>query len=151
MSGNISILIQRQTKGYKNYDTGVKHEKALPISFYRHLLSSAVSQFDEDIAHLCIGAFFFAMRSCEYTKCSTSLRTKTITLQDIRFFKGTVELSHSDPLLHEATTVSITFRYQKRDERDDIITQALLVHEDALRAYSSLACQEAIEEGARTR
>jgi len=41
---------------------------------------------------------------------------------DIRFFKGTLELSHSDPNLHVATTVSITFRYQKRDERDDIIT-----------------------------
>jgi len=38
------------------------------------------------------------------------------------FFQGTIELAHSDPRLHEATTVSITFRYQKRDERDDIIT-----------------------------
>ena len=123
ITGTISILITRQTKGYKNYDPSVKHEKALPVSFYRHLHSSATTEFDRAVANLCIGAFFFAMRSCEYTKVSTSRRTETVSLGDIKFYQGTKLLSHHDPHLHLATTVSITFRYQKRDERDDIITQ----------------------------
>ena len=120
--GNISILISRQTRGMKNLDPGVKHEKALPISFYRKIHSSAVTEFDRGVAHLCSGALFFAMRSCEYTKVNGTRRTQTITLSDIRFFLGNEELSHYDPRLHLATTVSITFRYQKRDQRDDTIT-----------------------------
>ena len=121
-SGSISILITRQTKGYKNYDPSVKHEKALPCSFYRHLLASASTQFDIGIAHLCIGAMFFAMRSCEYTQASTHRRTKTLTLGDLHFYRNRRLLPISDPNLHLADTISITFRYQKRDERDDTIT-----------------------------
>jgi hypothetical protein len=123
LTGSISILIKRQTKGYQNLDPSVQHEKALPCSFYRHLLQAAITQFDVGVAHLCIGALFFAMRSCEYTKVTGTCRTKTLTLADIKFHRLRHQLGHLDSELHLANTVSITFRYQKRDERDDTITQ----------------------------
>ena len=74
-------------------------------------------------AQLCIGALFFAMRSCEYTKVTGARRTNTLTLGDIRFYRHRRLLPITDPNLHLADTVSITFRYQKRDQRDDTITQ----------------------------
>jgi hypothetical protein len=70
-------------------------------------------------------AFFFAMRSCEYLKTTGSRRTDPIRLGDITFrdrFNRIVP--HTDPNLHEAESVSITFRFQKRDLRDDTITQS---------------------------
>jgi hypothetical protein len=62
------------------------------------------------------------MRSCEYTKVSGTRRTNTITVGDIRFYRNHRLLDHRDPELHLADTVSLTFRYQKWDQRDDTIT-----------------------------
>jgi hypothetical protein len=70
-------------------------------------------------------AFFFAMRICEYLKVSGSRRIQAIRMWDIVFrdhFNRIVP--HSDPKLHEAESVSITFRFQKRDICDDTITQS---------------------------
>jgi hypothetical protein len=75
------------------------------------------------MCELFIGAFFFAMRSCEYLNVSGKRKTKILTIKNIRFFKGRSEVHHSDPALHLATTVSITFEYQKKDTRNDTITQ----------------------------
>ncbi len=72
---------------------------------------------------LFIGAFFFAMRSCEYLSVSGTRRTKLLKLKNIRFFKNRKELDHIDKLLHEADTVSITFEFQKKDTKNDTITQ----------------------------
>jgi hypothetical protein len=75
------------------------------------------------MCELFIGAFFFAMRSCEYLNVSGRRKTKILTIKNIRFFKGRSELHHSNPSLHHATTVSITFEFQKKDTRNDTITQ----------------------------
>jgi hypothetical protein len=62
------------------------------------------------------------MRSCEYLKVSGERRTSVIQLGHIRFFKGGRELKHSDPKLKTASTVSITFVLQKKDEKFDTVT-----------------------------
>jgi hypothetical protein len=77
---------------------------------------------DKTICELFIGAFFFAMRSCEYLKVSAEHKTKLICIRNIRFFLGKRQLLHSDKLLHLADSVSITFEQQKRDSKNDIIT-----------------------------
>jgi hypothetical protein len=61
-------------------------------------------------------AFFFGMRSCEYLKVSGHRRTQPIRMGDIVFrdrFNRIVP--HSHPSLSSAESVSITFRFQKRD------------------------------------
>jgi hypothetical protein len=63
------------------------------------------------------------MRSCEYLNVSDKRKTKVLTIKNIRFFKGRTEVLHSDSHLHLATTVSITFEFQKKDTKNDTITQ----------------------------
>jgi len=70
-----------------------------------------------------MGAFFFAMRSCEYVRVQGPRKTKLLTVKNICFFKGNWLRKHSDPLLSNAECISITFEHQKRDVKNDVITQ----------------------------
>jgi hypothetical protein len=62
------------------------------------------------------------MRSYKYLKVSGERRTKIIQLQNIRFFKGKREVSHTDPNMSSSSTVSITFVLQKKDENFGTVT-----------------------------
>lgn len=75
------------------------------------------------MSELFTGAFFYAMCSCEYLKVTGPRKTKILCLRNIRFFKGTQLVQHSNQNLHLADTVSITFEAQKRDTKNDTITQ----------------------------
>ena len=44
-------------------------------------------------------------------------------LRNIRFFKDGICLNHSNPQCEHANSVSITFEFQKKDERNDTVTQ----------------------------
>jgi hypothetical protein len=81
------------------------------------------SSADKALCELFIGAFFFAMRSCKHVQVSGKRKTKLLTLKNIRFFKGRRLIHFEDPLLHYADCVSITFEQQKRDTKNDVITQ----------------------------
>jgi hypothetical protein len=83
---------------------------------------SSISPMDFALCDLFIGAFFFAMRSCEYLRSSGQRKTKLLTLRNIRFFIGNRQISHDSAILRSADTVSITFEHQKRDVKNDIIT-----------------------------
>jgi hypothetical protein len=83
----------------------------------------SISPRDKALCELFIGAFFFAMRSCEYIKVQGPRKTKLLVVKNVRFFKGNRQLAHSDPALPFADCVSITFEQQKRDTKNDIITQ----------------------------
>jgi hypothetical protein len=72
--GGLHPILSRQSKGMKNSDPGEKQQKALPICVYRKIyvqatLPSSPSQ-DITIAWLQVVAFFFCMRSCEYSDVS---------------------------------------------------------------------------------
>eukprot|EP00978_Attheya_sp_CCMP212_P020121 scaffold57222_cov67-Attheya_sp.AAC.1 len=65
------------------------------------------------------------MRSCgEYlTVTGTDRLTKVLTIADIQFYRDRRLLPHDHPELHLADSVTITFHFQKNDERDAHITQ----------------------------
>lgn len=63
------------------------------------------------------------MRSCEYVKLPSPRKTKLLKVRNIRFYKHCTELEHCDPFLHLADCELITFELQKRDTKNDIITQ----------------------------
>jgi len=63
------------------------------------------------------------MRSCKYLKVSGKHRTKTLCLNNLQFFCNKREMQHDHPELHLADCVSITFVFQKKDERDATVTQ----------------------------
>jgi len=67
--------------------------------------------------------FFFAMRSCENFKVSGERRTHPIRKRNMVFQKVGRIPAHSLPRLHLADTIAITFEYQKRDERNNTVTQ----------------------------
>ena len=71
-------------------------------------------------------AVFFALRSCEYLKVQrgdkVECRTLPIRAIDITFWKNGRKLDHSDPFLHLADSVSIVFRFQKNDGRNEVVT-----------------------------
>jgi hypothetical protein len=63
------------------------------------------------------------MQSCKYVKVSGPQKTKLLALKNIYFYKGCTEIKHTDPFLHLAECISITFELQKRDTKKDTITR----------------------------
>jgi hypothetical protein len=124
--GKLAFILQRQIKGYKNSDPSEQPQKAIPFGLLQKIITlptkDPLRRRFQQLTHM---AFFFAMRSCEYLKVSGDRRTEPIRQCDIVFrdqFNRIVP--HSDPNLHRAESVSITFRFQKREIRDDTITQS---------------------------
>ncbi len=69
--GGLHPSLARQFRGMKNSDPGEKPQKALPVCVYRKIYNGARKPLslpqDTVIALLQILAFFFCMRSCEYS------------------------------------------------------------------------------------
>ena len=115
--GKPSRLLSTQYRSYCNDDPPTKHQKALPgcalLRLYRHTKTERLRA----IADLCTGAFFFAMRSCEYLSVSGPQRkTKRLRLANLRFFLKNKELPLLSKHLLSATVISITFEDQKNDQ-----------------------------------
>jgi hypothetical protein len=121
--GKLTLLLQRQLRGYRSSDPSPKPQPALTATILRRFYEMALSTFDKTLCELFIGAFFFAMRSCEYVQVSGPRRTKILCLRNINFFRKRKRLHHNDPLLQNADCVSITFELQKKESKNDIVTQ----------------------------
>ena len=92
------------------------------------VLKCSLTHVDVAMATLLCGAFFFAMRSCEYSRVSGERRTKIIKVGNVRFFLNQKELHHSDPSLPLADCVTIYFEFQKNDERNENVTHQRNFH-----------------------
>ena len=125
--GDLGRLLQRQYRAYRNEDPNKKQQKALPIGVLRELAKLKCTESQRAILQLAIGGFFFAMRSCEYLKVSQAelRRTAILCIRNIRFLSDGKDLPLDHPLLEleYAGCVSITFEFQKKDERMDTVTQ----------------------------
>jgi integrase len=83
-----------------------------------------VSEVQRAVGQLVVGAFFFAMRSCEYSEVTGSRRTQVIRIGDLDFRKDGRIVDVADAhRLQEADTVSVTYRSQKNGERGVTVTQ----------------------------
>ena len=85
--------------------------------------------------------FFFAMRSCECSRVSGERRTKLLRLRNIQLCRGRRRMCHNDRSLLSADSVSVTFEFQKNDERDVTIAQQHCTHDATLcpvRAWAAL-------------
>jgi hypothetical protein len=120
--GNIAFFSQRQLQCYKSLDPGEVPQVAITGLILCQFHKQSISPLDLALCELFIGAFFFAMRSCEYIQVSGQRKTKLLALRNIRFFIGNKILHHGSNSLHLADTVSITFEFQKRDTKNDVIT-----------------------------
>ena len=76
------------------------------------------------VGQLVVGAFFFAMRACEFSDVGAPRRTRIITIGDVEFRKDGRKVDHDRVNeMEEADTVSITFRTQKNGEKGTTVTQ----------------------------
>lgn len=84
-----------------------------------------VTETQRALSQLSIGAYLFACRSCEYLKVpkQEQRRTDVLRLRCIRFFKDGRALKHDNPLLEFADCVAVTFEFQKKEEKNDTVTQ----------------------------
>jgi hypothetical protein len=120
--GKLALILQRQLRGYRSTDPPEKRQIAISGSVLREFYRLSLSEMDKARCELFIGAFFFAMRSCEYLAVNGKRKTKLLCIKNIRFFQGKCLVKHSDPLIHLSSSVSITFEEQKRGSKGDTIT-----------------------------
>jgi hypothetical protein len=120
-------LLTRQFKGMRNLKPGEKQQKALPVSVYREVHRQAKYSsltLDKVIAELQTIAYFWCMRSCEYLDVQGERRTKILCVRNFWFFdKLNRDISKDYKNLHcNTVTASVTFEFQKKDVRNDIIS-----------------------------
>ena len=121
--GQPSFLLQRQFRGHSQSDPAERPEKAITCRLLREIASVRETEEDRAVGQLAVGAFFFAMRSCEHSRVSGERRTKLLRLRNIQFCRGRRRMYHNYRSLLSADSVSVTFEFQKNDERDVTITQ----------------------------
>ncbi len=65
VNGNLAWILARQYQAYKNDDPKVIPEKAIPLCVISLVALKTSTERQRAITQLTIGAFYFAMRSCE--------------------------------------------------------------------------------------
>ena len=65
-SGQTSLLLLRQLRGYKTLDPTTKHQKAIPEKLVLHIYKRTNTHLNTVIVHLTAGTFFFGIWSCKY-------------------------------------------------------------------------------------
>ncbi len=78
-----------------------------------------VITFDTNIARLQILAFFFCMRSCEYSDMTREKNKNTLCQS---FHNKNKLIQNESPNIFKASSVSLTFEGQEKDTRDDTNT-----------------------------
>ncbi len=84
-SGKFSKFLSDQLKGNKNDDRSACPHKALSPSILWELSCKDDGPFNRATHQLARGAFFFAMRSCEYLTIQGKRRTKRLCLSNLKF------------------------------------------------------------------
>ena len=122
--GQIEPVLAAQLKGYSFDDPEVRQAPAIPARVVAIVASATGSELHLAMGQLTVGAFFFAMRACEYSETNGRSTTRTVTIGDDEFRKGSQTISSMDErCLSEADTVSVTYRTQKNGDRGTTVTQ----------------------------
>ncbi|KAL3811131.1 hypothetical protein ACHAXA_005942 [Cyclostephanos tholiformis] len=102
-----------------------KQQKAIPLCIIAEIGKRRTTKLQRAIGQLTAAAIFFAMHSCEYLKVTQAekRRTDILRVRNLRFFRDGKLIEHSDPHLEFSDCISITFEMQKKDEKNDTITQ----------------------------
>ena len=122
--GRLDPLLVAQLRGYALDNPEPSQRQALPAAVVEVVANVKTTETHRAIGQLVTGAFFIAMRSCEYAEASGSRRTKPVQKGNIIFRRGgdTIESFH-ESVLATADTVSVTYRTQKNGDRGVTVTQ----------------------------
>jgi hypothetical protein len=129
-SQNLHPSIKALFRAFANIDPPPNRQKAATPRLLRKLFDASnhpglCDTAPAVVADIVIGAFFFAMRSCEYSKPPILGQTRCIDLDGLIFrTTSNVIIEHSDPgLLALAEYVTVTFVNQKNGRKMDSRTQ----------------------------
>jgi hypothetical protein len=122
--GRLDPLLVAQLRGYALDNPEPSQRQALPAAVVEVVANVKTTETHRAIGQLVTGAFFIAMRSCEYAEASGSRRTKPVQKGNIIFRRGgdTIESFH-ESVLATADTVSVTYWTQKNGDRGVTVTQ----------------------------
>ncbi|KAI2493659.1 hypothetical protein MHU86_20874 [Fragilaria crotonensis] len=122
--GRLDAVLAAQLKSYALEDPEPKRPQAIPAAVVAVVAKAGATEIQQAVGQLVVGAFFFAMRSCEYSEVNGNRRTRILRVADLDFRKDgrSVDLAEAQRL-READTVSVTYRNQKNGERGVTVTQ----------------------------
>jgi hypothetical protein len=132
IEGSLQLLptVRALLKAFDNANPPPQCQKAITPKllqkFFKLLASgkqNAGTTAQAHTADLVLGTFFFAMRSCEYTKTTKIGRTKRIQMGCIRTRSRQVLLLSDPNLLSLVNYVTIVFENQKNGKKMDARTQ----------------------------
>ncbi|KAI2499964.1 hypothetical protein MHU86_14538 [Fragilaria crotonensis] len=122
--GRLEPILAAQLKGYDNDDPETAQQQAVPAAVISIASRMKSTNLGEAVGQLLVTAFFFAMRSCEYSTVQGNRRTVPIHLGDVEFRRsGRILRSWDAAALWVADTVSVVYRTQKNGDRGTIVTQ----------------------------
>jgi len=126
-ANSLRTEIKELLKAFTTTDLPPNRQKAITAEFLRDVLqlTATMGIVSEHAADLIAGAFFFAMRACEFCLTPKEGKTKRLTLGNITFRdRRRRKLTHTDPnLLDRAYYVTICFVDQKNGKKMDRRTQ----------------------------
>jgi hypothetical protein len=136
---NSAILfptIRSLFRAYDNLDPPPNRQKAITPRLLRRLYASSGASHPllcdcapAIVADLIIGAWFFAMRSCEYTQTPVPGRTLIICLAGVIFRDHRRRvIAQGNPLIVDAEYVTLIFEDQKNGTKRDARTQRRTNH-----------------------
>ena len=123
--GELGRLLSRLYRAFRNKDPAEKKQKALPARVLVEMSKLQATESQRARFELAGGALFYCMRSCEYLKvpAAETRRTDCLRLRNLKFRRNGAIIPHDSPELEYCENLSITFERQKKDERDDTVTQ----------------------------
>jgi hypothetical protein len=120
-NGSIHPRIRALLTGFESNDPLPNRQKALTPTLLAdmHKVAVTMSEEWEHTSDLVRGAYFFAMRACEFCKTEKPGRTRRLKAENITFReKGGNVLEHHDPrLMERAQFVTVCFTDQKNGTR----------------------------------
>ncbi|KAI2490976.1 hypothetical protein MHU86_23578 [Fragilaria crotonensis] len=124
-AGSLDPLLALQLKKYADDDPGAAQQQAIPLEVIRKVRSWSRNELDVAVlGQLVVTAFFFAMRSCEYSDAGGGRQTSVVRVDDVRFRKlDKVLTTFSYEQTRDADTVTITYRQQKNGDKGAKVTQ----------------------------
>ena len=124
-SGQASLILHRQLRGYKYLYPKMKHHKCIPAKLVLHIYKQTNNYMKTSIDQLIEGAFFFGMQSCEYhtTPKGESKCTRILQKGDIPFYRKIREITHDRGILHISNEVPLKLRTEKNGVKDATSTQ----------------------------
>ncbi len=121
--GKTSIFLQDLFTEMTSTDKAPRWQPLLSLPMFRLLAQDCHAHPKATTGHLFVGAFFFAMRSCEYLQLvnGETRKTKLLHVRDFEFLHNHAVLTFAQ--WHKATAVRITFCFTKTGLNDQSRTQ----------------------------